>query len=96
MFGSRSRNTRRVIGPALLFAAGALVIFTSGRIRQPDLMRASQSALRKPACAPRWKLAGPKSTLINPRRGPDAGAQRDRESDMSLNALMTFYFPEIF
>jgi DNA-binding beta-propeller fold protein YncE len=52
MFGSRSGHTRRVIGPALLGAAAALVIFTSGRIGQSDLMRASQSAVRKPSGAP--------------------------------------------
>jgi len=47
--------------------------------------------------APRWKLAGPKSTLIKPRGVALMPAHKEIVvSDMSLNALVTFYFPEIF
>ena len=64
MFASRSRNARRILGPILLFAAGALVILASGRIGRPDLMRASQSALRKPA-------GDPQLVSIEPMPSPD-------------------------
>ena len=46
---------------------------------------------------PRWKLAGPKTTLKKPR-----GVVLDPKhkelivADMRLNALLTYYFPEIF
>jgi len=47
--------------------------------------------------APRWKLQGPKSTLIKPRGvALMPGHKEIVVSDMSLNALLTFYFPEIF
>ena len=47
--------------------------------------------------APRWKIGGPKSTLMKPR-----GVALDPENkeiivaDMRLNAVLTYYFPEIF
>lgn len=47
--------------------------------------------------APRWKLTGPKSTLIKPRGV--ALNPKNKEivvSDMAQNAVMTFYFPEVF
>jgi hypothetical protein len=46
---------------------------------------------------PRWKLAGPKSTLKKPR-----GVVLDPKhkemiiADMRLNSILTYYFPEIF
>jgi len=46
---------------------------------------------------PRWKLGGPKSTLKKPR-----GVVLDPKhkelivADMRLNALLTYYFPELF
>ena len=46
---------------------------------------------------PRWKLAGPKSTLIKPRGV--AVIPRSKEvlvADMSLNAVLVYSFPEIF
>ena len=47
--------------------------------------------------APRWKIAGPKSLLKRPR-GLDL-APKSKElivADMRLNAIVTYYFPEIF
>ena len=47
--------------------------------------------------APRWKLRGPKSTLIKPRG--IALIPKHKEivvSDMAQNAVMSFYFPEVF
>ena len=47
--------------------------------------------------APRWKIGGPKSTLMKPR-----GVALNPENkeimvaDMRLNAVLTYYFPEIF
>ncbi len=46
---------------------------------------------------PRWKLAGPRSTLKKPRGV--ALNPKDKElmiADMTLNAVLTFYFPELF
>ena len=46
---------------------------------------------------PRWKIGGPKSTLKKPRG--IALNPKDKElivADMRLNAVLTFYFPEIF
>jgi hypothetical protein len=46
---------------------------------------------------PKWKLAGPKSTLIKPRGV--AVIPRSKEilvADMSLNAVLVYSFPEIF
>ncbi len=46
---------------------------------------------------PRWKLGGPKSTLKKPRGV--ALNPKDKElivADMRLNAVFTFYFPELF
>jgi len=46
---------------------------------------------------PKWKLSGPKSTLIKPRGV--AVIPRSKEiivADMSLNAVLVYYFPEIF
>jgi hypothetical protein len=46
---------------------------------------------------PRWKIRGPNSTLIKPR-----GIALDPQnkslivSDMARNAVLTFYFPEVF
>ena len=46
---------------------------------------------------PRWKIAGPKSTMKKPR-----GVVLDPKhkelivADMRLNAVLTYYFPEIF
>jgi hypothetical protein len=46
---------------------------------------------------PRWKLAGPKSLIKKPR-----GVVLDPKhkelvvADMRLNAVLTYYFPEIF
>jgi hypothetical protein len=64
MVGSRSGNTRRVIGSALLFAAGAIPA------------RIIRSAQRGPTLMPAHK-----QIVV---------------SDRSLNALVTFYFPEMF
>lgn len=47
--------------------------------------------------APRWKLAGPRSTIKKPRGV--ALNPKDKEliiADMRLNAVLTYYFPEIF
>jgi len=47
--------------------------------------------------APRWKLGGPQSTLLRPR-GISLNP-RDKEvyvADMYQNAILTYYFPEIF
>jgi len=46
---------------------------------------------------PRWKIGGPKSTLKKPRGV--ALNPKNKElivADMRLNAVLTFYFPEIF
>ena len=46
---------------------------------------------------PRWKLAGPRSTIKKPRGV--ALSPKDKEliiADMRLNAVLTYYFPEIF
>jgi len=46
---------------------------------------------------PRWRLAGPRSTLKKPRGV--ALNPKEKElmiADMTLNAVLTFYFPEIF
>jgi len=46
---------------------------------------------------PRWKIGGPKSTLKNPRGV--ALEPKHKElivADMRLNAILTYYFPEIF
>ena len=46
---------------------------------------------------PKWKLAGPRSTLIKPRGV--AVIPKSKEiivADMSLNAVLVYYFPEIF
>lgn len=46
---------------------------------------------------PRWKIGGPRSTLKKPRG--IALNPRNKEliiADMRLNAVLTFYFPEIF
>ena len=46
---------------------------------------------------PRWKLAGPKSTLIKPRGvALIPGHKEVIVADMSLNAVLVYYFPEIF
>ncbi len=46
---------------------------------------------------PRWKLAGPKSTLKKPRGVVlDPKHQEMIIADMRLNSLLTYYFPEIF
>ena len=47
--------------------------------------------------APRWKLSGPKSTLLKPRGV--AVNPKHKEliiADMRLNSVLTYYFPEIF
>jgi hypothetical protein len=47
--------------------------------------------------APRWKIAGPGSTVLKPR-GVAINA-KDKEilvGDMRMNAVLTYYFPEIF
>jgi hypothetical protein len=46
---------------------------------------------------PRWKLAGPKSSLIKPR-GVGIVPQHKEilVADMSLNSVLVYYFPEIF
>jgi hypothetical protein len=46
---------------------------------------------------PRWKLAGPRSNVKKPRGV--ALSVKDKElilADMRLNAVLTYYFPEIF
>jgi DNA-binding beta-propeller fold protein YncE len=46
---------------------------------------------------PRWKIAGPGSTMLKPR-GVAINA-KDKEilvGDMRMNAVLTYYFPEIF
>ncbi len=47
--------------------------------------------------APRWKLGGPKSTLRRPR-GVTLNPKHKEliVADMRLNALLTYYFPELF
>lgn len=46
---------------------------------------------------PRWKLGGPKSTLLKPRGVTlDAKNKEIIVADMRTNAVLTFYFPEIF
>jgi hypothetical protein len=46
---------------------------------------------------PRWKLGGPKTTLLKPR-GVTLNAQHKEVivADMRTNSVLTFYFPEIF
>ena len=45
----------------------------------------------------RWKIGGPKSTLKRPRGVVLDPANREIiVADMRLNAVLTFYFPEIF
>ena len=47
--------------------------------------------------APRWKIAGPGSNMLKPR-GVAINA-KDKEilvGDMRMNAVLTYYFPEIF
>ncbi len=47
--------------------------------------------------APRWKLAGPKSTMKRPRGvALNPAAKELIVADMRLNAVLTYYFPEIF
>ena len=46
---------------------------------------------------PRWMLRGPKSTLMKPRGvALDPKHKEIFVADMRLNAVLTFYFPEIF
>jgi hypothetical protein len=46
---------------------------------------------------PRWKLSGPKSTLLKPRGVDLVPSQKEVIiADMTLNSVLTFYFPEIF
>jgi hypothetical protein len=46
---------------------------------------------------PRWKIRGPKSTLIKPRGIVLIPKHKELViSDMAQNAVMTFYFPEVF
>jgi hypothetical protein len=46
---------------------------------------------------PRWKLAGPKSTLIKPRGVAIIPQHKEViVADMSLNSVLVYYFPEIF
>jgi len=46
---------------------------------------------------PRYKLAGPKSTLIKPRGVALIPQHKDvLVADMSLNSVLVYYFPEIF
>jgi hypothetical protein len=46
---------------------------------------------------PRWVLQGPKSTLMKPRGvALDPNHKEIIVADMRLNAVLTFYFPEIF
>jgi DNA-binding beta-propeller fold protein YncE len=47
--------------------------------------------------APRWKIAGPRSTMMKPRGV--AINPKDKEilvGDMRMNAVLTYYLPEIF
>jgi len=47
--------------------------------------------------APRWKINGPKSGLLKPRGVVlDPAHKEVIISDMRLNSVLTFYFPEIF
>jgi hypothetical protein len=46
---------------------------------------------------PRWKIGGPKSTLKRPRGVVLNPANKELiVADMRLNAVLTYYFPEIF
>ncbi len=46
---------------------------------------------------PRWKLAGPKSTLIKPRGVALIPEHQEViVADMTLNAVLVYHFPEIF
>jgi hypothetical protein len=46
---------------------------------------------------PRWKIGGPKSGLVKPRGVAINVANKEIVvADMSLNSVLTFYFPEIF
>jgi len=46
---------------------------------------------------PRWKLGGPKSRMIKPRGvAIDPKHKELIVADMRLNAVLTYYFPEIF
>lgn len=46
---------------------------------------------------PRWKLAGPKSTLIKPRGVALIPSHKEIiAADMTLNSVLVYYFPEIF
>ena len=47
--------------------------------------------------APRWKLGGPNSVTVKPRGvAIDPKHKEMLVADMRLNAVLTFYFPEIF
>ena len=47
--------------------------------------------------APHWKLGGPQSTLKKPRGVALNPKQKEIiVADMRLNAVLTYYFPEIF
>jgi hypothetical protein len=46
---------------------------------------------------PRWKLGGPKSTLLRPRGVVlEPNSKEFIVADMHQNAILTFYFPELF
>ena len=46
---------------------------------------------------PRWKLGGKKSTLLRPRGVVlDPASKELIVSDMRQNALLAYYFPELF
>ena len=46
---------------------------------------------------PRWKLGGPKSEMLKPRGvAIDPKHKEIIVADMRLNAILTYYFPEIF
>ena len=46
---------------------------------------------------PRWQLGGPKSTLLRARGiGVNPKTKEVIVADMQLNAVLTYYFPEIF
>ena len=46
---------------------------------------------------PRWKIGGPKSGLMKPRGVAINPSHKEViVADMSLNSVLTFYFPEIF
>ena len=46
---------------------------------------------------PRWKLGGPKSTLLRPRGVVLNPKNKElMVADMHLNAILTYYFPELF